>query len=325
MNRQEFNIDKSRDNKGDIILPSFRLGYTLATPEKSEGLSYDEAIYFGEVFEGKHKDKEKDYFRLYLDEILPSLREYDPSVSFYKGGKEKPYVRYFQVPVINFPYFDFKFNGYRLLVRESLTTCIGVAKSKIWFSATLIPVDDHSIRTYEYKTIEEMSEQLSLIGEKMLTRFNKFYSRAITGLFGKKNPAKKDLEAQIFSFSTQENIDEDLKMILQGKKAFLKKLENDTKSPGECVTLNFLDWVSEKFKIDRNDLDLKFLTSFPRDDDDNSYGKKLSLIAQKKTGENQETYFSLGYEQNPTALPKLRFKNSEVSSRTLVVEIGRVH
>lgn len=328
MVEKEFDNKNKMADEGGVILPSFRLGYTLTTPKSAAKLSFDEAILFGEVFEGKHSE---DYFTPYCEEILKFLREYEPDVSLYKKGNQRPYVRYFQVPVINFPYFDFKYKDHRILVRESLTTCIGEAKSKIWFSATLMSNDDHSIDTYDYEVVEEVSRQLSRLGEKMLARFKQFYFRTINHLFGKEVVAEKDLEAKIFCLSTKKNIDENLKILLKkGKKEFLKKIKQAQRYSNDQLILNFLNWVGRRFDTSIEKLDLKFLTCFPRDDHNRSYGQRLSLVAQnqmesdKKSQLNKESYFTLGYEPKPIKTP-LRYNNSEVSSRALVVEIGRVH
>lgn len=324
MDEKESDVMKKIGNEGDVIMPSFRLGNTLSTSGSQARLTFDEAIYFGKAFEGNH---EGNYFRFYREDVLKFLREFDPSVSLYEGGNKIPYVRYFQVPVINFPYFEFKYKGSKLLIRESLTTCIGYAKSKIWFSATLPLSDSNRIDTFSYLRIEELSEQLSQFGEKMLKRFKRFYFSTIERLLGKKMAADRDLEAKIFCFSTPKNIDENLKTLLQkGKREFLKILDHDTRrGANENAITNFLNWVSKRFEIeDKKDLDLKLITSLPRDDKNIFHAQRLSLVAQKRTGDSQETYFSLGYEPTPRQIP-LRYNNSEVSSRTLVVEIGRVH
>lgn len=327
----------------DIVLPVIRAGI-VTSQSSEEGLSVEEAILLGDALKSP-----SDFFAQYQKQKSEFLGGETSSLSPADERVLEPRIRWQLTPIIAFPAFSVKLAGCRVVARDSITVCVGESKSKLWVSCSVVEKESSQTEVFKWDELDALNETLNDFCNHSVVWLQEFYTRLIESVLPDRVksgllPLQQHYSVHIVSLGTRVNIDDTVSRALYtGRRQFLRQLRSETagiNGGSAIIVTDFLEWVSKHSGVVADSIDLKVSTAMPFElERSTSNGEgtlanspqnphdqepRVSLVGCCPLCENgySETYFSIGYDDPRTSQPKWR--NSEICSRAILMEIGRL-
>lgn len=331
-----------------LMNPVFRRG-AVCSPKNSKRLTLGQANAVGQYFKGYIQTASRlikvDSLKRYIENYQNFCKKYSIETTITKE-QSKNEIRFQNqlTPVIRFPAFFIKLDDIEFVARESVTVCIGKSDSKIWISLSM--KDEKKDRTDELKSLYNQFVEYANLRISVLMDF---YSSVIRELAKTASKAYNDFNKNKY-FEIVENLSiiiaslesvKDINNLLDkglehGHYYILHDVEKDSKLMK--IFKPFFRFAKDNTGVEAIDQFKFFIQNstpmfyegrrvIPYVVDGRSSLQRKSLVLSIMDREHEncplEYYFTIG--SNDNEFTHRRYRNSDLSSRSLMKEVGRVY